>query len=257
MLLDSCANSRHLQPMVDSSAYEYAPEAYVQVGGVMIPEDAAVLTPAIRAAMLAGRFEAEESAQIPLIVRPGDHVLEIGAGIGFISTLLSRQRRVSSVLAVEANPHLIAYMARLHARNRVRKVRRLNAVLTNEPVASKTFYLRRDFWMGSLMPGPNPYEATVEVPTRNLDALLRDEAIGLIVCDVEGAEAFLFEGADLAGVDRVFVEMHDHITGLSGVARLFATLCRQGFVYDPRHSVGSVVLFQRLGKKDIVRPYSG
>lgn len=243
--------------MVDSPGYSYPPEAYLQVGGVVIPEDAAVITPAIRAAMLGGRFEAEESLQIPLIVRPGDRVLEIGAGIGFISTLLSRQRRVSSVLAVEANPNLIAYMERLHARNRVRKVRRLNAVLTNEPVASRTFYLRQDFWMGSLVPGPNPYLATVEVPTRNFDALLRDEGVSLIVCDVEGAEAFLFDGADLAEVDRIFVEMHDHITGLSGVARLFATLCMQGFVYDPRHSVGSVVLFQRLGTKDIVRPYAG
>jgi hypothetical protein len=31
----------------------------------------------------------------------------------------------------------------------------------------------------------------------------------------------------------------------------------QGFVYDPRHSAGSVVLFQRLGAEDIVRPYGG
>ena len=30
-----------------------------------------------------------------------------------------------------------------------------------------------------------------------------------------------------------------------------------GFVYDPRHSLGSVVLFQRLGEQDIVRPYAG
>lgn len=243
--------------MVDSRAISYAPEACLQVGGVLIPDDPAVITPGIRAAMLSGRFEAEESSQIPLIVRPGDRVLEIGAGIGFISTLLSRQRRVGSVLAVEANPHLLAYMERLHARNRVRKVRRLNAVLTNEAVPSKTFYLRQDFWMGSLMPGPNPYHATAEVPTCNFNALLREEGVSLIVCDVEGAESFLFDDADLGGVDRIFVEMHDHITGLSGVARLFATLCMQGFVYDPRHSVGSVVLFQRLGATDIVRPYSG
>ena len=79
-------------------------------------------------------------------------MLEIGAGIGFISTLLARQRRVARVVAVEANPHLIAYMTRLHALNRVRKVRRLNAVLTNEARPSATFYLRRDFWMGSLSP---------------------------------------------------------------------------------------------------------
>ena len=57
----------------------------------------------------------------------------------------------------------------------------------------------------------------------------------------------LFQGADLSGVDRIFLEMHDHVTGLSGVRGLFATLAGHGFVYDPRHSLGSVVLFQKLG----------
>ena len=103
------------------------------VSGVIIPEDPSVITPLIRQAMLDGRFEAEEASQIPAIVRPGDRVLEIGAGIGFISTLLARERRVARVIAVEANPHLLAYMTRLHGVNHVRKVRRVNAVLTNEP----------------------------------------------------------------------------------------------------------------------------
>jgi hypothetical protein len=111
--------------------------------------------------------------------------------------------------------------------------------------------------MGSLAPAPNPYIGTVEVPTLNLDRLLRDEGIDLIVCDIEGAETMLFKGADLSGVDRIFLEMHDHVTGLSGVRGLFATMAGHGFVYDPRHSQGSVVLFQRLGATDIVRPYAG
>jgi FkbM family methyltransferase len=242
--------------MIDSTAEEYTPES-LEAAGVIIPADPAVITPAIRRAILEGRFEAEEASQIPRIVRPGDRVLEIGAGIGFISTLLSRQRRVSRVVAVEANPHLIDYMSRLHACNRVRKVRRLNAVLTNEAKPTATFYLRQDFWMGSLAPTPNPYFGTVEVPTLCLDTLLRDECIDLVVCDVEGAETVLFNGADLSGVDRIFLEMHDHVTGLSGVRRLFATMAGHGFVYDPRHSLGSVVLFQRLGATDIVRPYAG
>lgn len=244
--------------MVDSLAYDFSPEGCLEASGVVIPPDPEVITPAIRTAILEGRFETAEARQIPRIVEPGDRVLEIGAGIGFISTLLARERRVASVLAVEANPHLIDYMARLHASNRVRKVRRLNAVLTCDMGAGRaTFYLRRDFWMGSLMAGPNPYVATVEVPTRNLDAVLREEAISLIVCDVEGAEAFLFEDADLSGVDRVFVEVHDHITGLSGVGRVFETLAAKGFAYDPRHSEGSVILFRRLRTPETLRPYAG
>ena len=61
----------------------------------------------------------------------------------------------------------------------------------------------------------------------------------------------------LDGVDRILVELHDHVTGLSGVGTLFRTLAAKGFVYDPRHSAGSVILFQRLGTRDIIRPYAG
>ena len=243
--------------MVELASASFPSEQCIDIGGVVIPDDPAIITPAIRQAILSGRFEAAEASQIPAIVRPGDRVLEIGAGIGYISTLLARERRVARVIAVEANPHLLAYMARLHGVNRVRKVRRLNAVLTNEPVESVTFYLRRDFWTGSVAAAPNPYHATVEVPAVSFDKLLRDEAINLVVCDAEGAEDGLFDGADLSGVDRVYLETHVHVTGLSGIRRLFAAMAEQGFVYDPRHSRGSVVFFQRLGDRDIVRPYAG
>lgn len=249
--------------MVDSQAVRFPSGEYdapqcLQAAGVLIPADPSVITPAIQAAILENRFETAEAAQIAGIVEPGDRVVEIGAGIGFISTLLSRERRVASVLAVEANPYLIGYMARLHARNNVRKVRRLNAVLDNAATPGvATFYLRHDFWMGSLMPGPNPYVGAIDVPTRNLSALLREEGASLVVCDVEGAETFLFDRADLGGVDRVYLEVHEHVTGLTGVGRVFATLAAQGFVYDPLHSCGSVVLFRRPRVPDIPRPYRG
>lgn len=243
--------------MVDPVAVQFARESSLSLSGVVIPEEPGVITPTIRQAIVEKRFEAAEARQISQIVEAGDRVIEIGAGIGYISTLLARERRVASVLAIEANPHLLDYMTRLHRRNNVRKVRRMSAVLTNAARDTMTFYLRADFWMGSLMPGPNPYLATVEVPTVNFDALLRAEAANLIVCDVEGAETFLFDGADLSGVDRVFVELHDHVTGLTGVGRVFASLAAEGLVYDPRHSCGAVVLFRRPSRPDIPRPYRG
>ena len=222
---------------------------------MQIPVNPAIITPNIKAAIETGNFEAEEAAELAQIIEPGDRVLEIGAGIGFISTLLDRQAAVERVIAVEANPDLIPYMEWLHQLNGVSKVERRNAVLTNDACKSKTFYLRTDFWMGSLAQGPNPYVDTVNVPTENFNALLAREQISIIVCDVEGAESFLFNDVDFCGVTRVYLELHDHITGLSGVRDLFRALVDQDFAYDPRHSSKSVVLFRKVEQNEVLRPY--
>lgn len=225
--------------------------------GVLIPASPAIITPAIAAAIENGQFEAEEASELPNIIEPGDRVLEIGAGIGFISTLLDRHSSVDKVVAVEANPKLMPYMARLHSLNGVGKVERRNAVLTNSAVDKMTFYLRHDFWMGSLAEGPNPYDDQVEVPTESLDALIKEEQISLIVCDIEGAEEFIFEDADLSSVTRVYLELHDHVTGLNGVRRLFKAMEQKGFAYDPRHSSKSIVLFRKTDEDEELRPYIG
>lgn len=242
--------------MAEIHPAHHAEPCHFLLRGVLIPDDPRIITPAIRSAILSGRFETEEADAVPGIVRPGDVVLEIGAGLGFMSTLLAREPATRRVIAAEANPELMNYMTSLHWENDV-TVERLNVVLTNQDRESATFYLRRDFWMGSLIEGPNPYLGTVEVPTRSLDGLLRAEGVTLVVCDVEGAEAFLFADADLSGVDRIFVELHDHVTGLKGVASLFAALGARGFSYDPRHSNRSVVLFQRVQENEVPRPYQG
>jgi FkbM family methyltransferase len=242
--------------MVESAELIREAAAALFLRGVTIPDDPAIITPSIRRAIASGLFEAEEAYAVPRIVRPGDVVLEVGAGIGFISTLLARERAVRRVIAVEANPRLIGYMAELHALNGVAVTRR-NAVLSNTPLPSMTFFLRRDFWMSSLMPGPNPFVGTVEVPTMSLNAVLRKERVSLIVCDIEGAETFLFDGADLSRVDRVFLELHDHVTGLKGVAAVFGALATAGFAYDPRHSTRACVLFQRIHPDEVPRPYDG
>lgn len=227
----------------------------LETSGVLIPFDPAIITGPIYSAIIENRFEQEEASELATIVEPGDRVLEIGAGIGFISTLLDRLPDVAHVVAVEANPDLLPFMETLHSLNRVTKVKRKNRVLTNDPCSAKTFYLREDFWMGSLSAEPNAYRATVNVQTESLDALISKEEISLIVCDIEGAEAFLFEDADLTPVDRVYLELHDHITGLKGIRRLFAAMDAKGFAYDPRHSSNAIVLFRRVMENEVLRPY--
>ncbi|MBL4806726.1 MAG: FkbM family methyltransferase [Rhodobacteraceae bacterium] len=224
--------------------------------GVSIPFDRRVITPPIEQAIRANLFEAEEAAQIPKIVSQGDTVLDIGAGIGFISTLLARQPEVERVVAVEANPDLMPFMAKLHDLNGVENIERMNVILTNDASSEMTFYQRKDFWMGSLMAGPNAFETRVQVKTSNLDRFLNDQKITLIVCDIEGAESVIFRDADLSGVDRLYLELHDHITGLKGIHAVFTQMGEKGFAYDPRSSSGAIVLFRRVQENEVLRPYA-
>jgi hypothetical protein len=111
--------------------------------------------------------------------------------------------------------------------------------------------------MSSLAPGPEPYVERIEVAHAGLSRLLGEERIDMVICDVEGAEASLFDGVDLSGVDRVYLELHDHLTGMEGIARVFATMAKAGLAYDPRGSAGQVVLFRRLRADAPRRVYRG
>ena len=229
--------------------------------GVRIPLDRRIVTPPIEAALRSGTYEADETRSLPDVVQNGDRVLELGAGMGFVSTILAKRTRAAKILAMEANPLLVAFMRQVHALNGVKKVETLNAVAgaggPERQGETARFYARPDFWMSSLSPEPYAYDRVYNVPMVSLNMLLRNENINMIVCDIEGGEAALLPEADLAGVDRVYVEVHDHLTGLSGVKKLFDGLSAKGFAYDQRHSRGSVVLFTKLGTVPDKRPYAG
>jgi len=238
-----------------------APTELLVASGVRIPLDRSIITPPIEAAVRSGDYEADETRSLPEVVREGDRVLELGAGIGFVSSILAKRTRAERIVAVEANPGLIPFIRRVHAINGVRGVEVINGVACVGPAPrdgeTASFYARPDFWMSSLSPEPYAYDAVHAVPMLSLDGLLRDNGITMIVCDIEGGEVALLPQADLSGVDRVYVEVHDHLTGLSGVKTLFDALSAKGFAYDLRHSCGSVVLFTKLGSVPDKRPYAG
>lgn len=228
-----------------------------ELDGVLIQAPSDVITPAIADALTSGAYEAEEARIVTRALKSHDRVLEIGSGLGFVTTLIARDPRVASLMAVEADPRLARRAAATLALNGCTGAETINAVLAPEASSGDmaVFYQRPDFWMSSMFETDVPYDRIVNVPVLSLNEMLRDRAITCIVCDIEGGEVDLLKGADLAGVDRIIVELHDHVTGLSGVSDLFDTMRRKGFAYDPRCSEGTVVLFRRLGHCADRRPY--
>ncbi|ARE39198.1 Methyltransferase, FkbM family [Rhodovulum sp. P5] len=220
--------------------------------GIKIELPPHLLTPPILEAISAGRYERLEANQLVRILRDGDRLLELGGGIGYLSSLASKTVKLESCHVIEGNPELVPIIAKTHALNAV------DAVVENAIALSRTgrldlvsaaqdevaFYLRTNFW-GSSLSDSSAYREKVTVPVRDMQGLLDGIHPSVVIADIEGGEVDIFDRLDLRGVRSVLLEVHKSVIGIEGIHRIFATLSREGLLYDPDCSVGAVVHFTR------------
>ena len=213
--------------------------------GIRVPFVPAIITPRIERPLRSGRYEGGEAAALRAILRAGDRVLELGAGLGVLSTVAAQAAGVECVTAIEANPDLIPIIRETHRLNGVTTVDLRGGVVTAEPGADLPFYIRSDFWASSMEPGSRPFVRKADVPRFPLPGLIADLRPTVIVCDIEGGELGLFDGADLSGVRAVVMELHPGVYGAEGQARVIAALARQGLHPAQGNADSTVRLFER------------
>lgn len=204
---------------------------YAAIGSVHFPLDYSVISPPIEGALAKGSYERAEVEMACAIVRPGDVVLELGAGLGYVSASIRHKTAAGRIVCYEANPHLISYIKKLHAVSRATGIDVRHAVVLVSPSsASISFHLHKDIWAGSL-PDFSDSTATlvVSVPTVRLHDVIAEVAPDVLVMDIEGAEIDILEADGLGSVRRMVVELHPDRYGSSGTNRAFAALKRHGF----------------------------
>lgn len=218
--------------------------------GVKFPDDPQFISPRVRESITMGRYESKEATQVEKLLKEGDRILEIGSGLGFISTIAARDPKTEDVLCYEADPRLISYIQSVHELNGIKKATVKNAALTTDlSLKELTFYVRKDFWGSSFSKNAGPYESTAIVQTQSFNDVLQQFRPTFIVCDIEGAELDLFFNASLSGVTRVLMEIHSKVLGRVGVKRLFDAMSARDFHYDEHHSHGSVILFSHVKRQ--------
>jgi FkbM family methyltransferase len=212
--------------------------------GVKLEIPNALLTDRLRDAFERGYYEAAEAEHVPGILQDGERVLEIGAGIGFVSTIAALTGKASKVIAVEANPALIPAIKRNHELNHV------DADVYNEILSAEEgvghLHVHPDFWASSLTDWEGARR--VEVRKTSLQRRLEEWRPTLIIVDIEGGEATLFDGVDLKGVSRIMLELHQEGIGRRGMKHVFDVLSAQGFHYDQWHSCKDVVTFTHVDR---------
>lgn len=221
----------------------------LETQGVKIPLNKDFITTKIERSIRKNRYELDEVTGTPKFIEKDDRVIELGAGIGFISTFLATQLGNSKILCVEADPQLCEFIETVHKLNGVEGIKVRNCVGLNDAgtEGSMKFYVREQFWSSSL-DDDEPYEKMVDVPSVKLTSLIKDFEANTLIVDIEGGEKDLFSPTDLTGIDKVFLEVHTRKIKRIGIRNCFDAMSAQGFAYDQQVSRGGSVLFRRIPK---------
>lgn len=222
-------------------------DAYVMSKGMKFPKDGHFITGKLRAALRDNRYEAKEADCVLKLVRDGDTVIELGAGIGFMSTLVATRRKIKSVFAFEANPSLIPYIESVHTANALTNAHVTHAIL-GKRAGSTDFYVRDNLLSSSMEPleGDTPDKTQkVKVDVLNAAHVFKEINPSILIADIEGAEATLLPQMDLSGLRGAMVELHPQYIGPEGVNAVFRAFMDAGLAYYARGSTHKVVCFRR------------
>lgn len=217
------------------------PEFAAECHGVKVP-DSPFLTPTRIERINAARYEGQEIAGALAVVRPGDKVLEMGAGLGLVGAVIAKNAKPAQVVSFEANPNLMAPIRALYQMNNLQDIIEVrNEVLISAPDAPQTlpFHLHNSY-LGSSLLDTRARGTLVDVPTASYAQLQAEYAPDVLLMDIEGGELEFLRHASLKGIRAIVIEFHPSIYGVPGMRECKGILERAGFAKLPAHCTRQV-----------------
>lgn len=197
--------------------------------GIWLPCNQPGITPGIARQIYFGEYESKEIAIISNTLSANDTVVEVGAGIGYVSAFCAQRIGNERVHTFEANPALIPLIEATHQRNGI-SPNVLNALLARGN-GECTFYVEPEFWASSATKISRNSKPIV-VPQRDLNEEFARLRPTFLIVDIEGGESDFFAYADLSGVNKICIDTHPGLLGNTGITTVVSSILNQGFVLD-------------------------
>ena len=201
----------------------------VTIRGVKVRTARDEIPKRIRSLLFKGIYETDECDLVESEVRPGDRVLEVGAGIGLVSLLATRICGQDNVLSCEANPDLESMIRENYRLNGWKPNLVMQAVTSN---GHHLEFFRSDNVFSSSVIDRGLAGDRIFVESIAVNELIGEHRPSIIVMDAEGSEVELMAAADLSQVRAVIVEMHPQIVGEERIASLVRDTEAKGFHFD-------------------------
>ena len=198
------------------------------LAGIRIPVMQA-LSDNICAAIYDGYYESAELSTFKTKLDKSDTVLEIGAGIGFLSSYCASQIGSENVFAYEANPQLEPLIRSVYSANGVHPNLKLGVL--GERVGQAKFYVTMDFWASSLSRPLAPCKELM-VPIYPLnEEILRINPTFLLM-DIEGGEYDLIKSIDFHTIRKISIELHTDVLGQARIDEIKSIMKEADFLID-------------------------
>jgi FkbM family methyltransferase len=200
------------------------------------------MSPRVERALSRGSYEREELRLIGEVLLADDIVLEVGAGLGLVSTYCAKRVGSSRVFAYEADPELEPCIRETYELNGVTPTLEMCAVSGQ---AGRVTLFRDKHFVSSSVVRRRVGAKPIEVPGKALSYIVEKVRPTVLIIDAEGAEREMFDGAQLEGVTRIVLELHDRVIGPLETDRVRASLAAVGFHQDQRLSSPEHLVLRR------------
>jgi FkbM family methyltransferase len=200
------------------------------------------MSPRVERAVSRGGYERDELRLIGMVLAPGDVVLDVGAGLGVISAFCAKRLGSTRVFAFEPDPDLEPRIRETYALNNVEPALEMCALRATS--GRVTIYRRKHLFTSSVV-SPSDGARSIEVPGKALSYVVERIRPTLLIIPVEGAEAEMFDRAQLPGVTKIILELHERAVGEVKARRVRGALAALGFKEDLRFSSREHLVLRR------------
>lgn len=197
--------------------------------GISLPARHPLIAPAIQKKIFFGEYEAKEVDIVEKRLEANDVVMEVGAGIGYLSALCAKRIGSDRVHAYEANPAMMEVIAETHRKNEV-SPRVVNAMMGRGSGVC-TLFVEEEFWASSTVTG-SAASRKVDVPQIDLNEEFDKIRPSFLIIDIEGGEIDFFKYATLDGLRKICIETHPGMTSNEEINAMLTGLIAKSFLID-------------------------
>ncbi|RCJ26006.1 FkbM family methyltransferase [Nostoc minutum NIES-26] len=219
--------------------YDWKKPQIVKIHGIAIPV-IDNLPRELQEALYAGTYEKYELKIVESQLQPSDIVMELGTGIGLVSSFCAKSIGNERVFTYEANPVLESVIRKTYALNNVSP--NLEMCMLGETAGEQTFYIAKGFWESSVIQHQTGLKP-INVPVKSFNEEVKKVNPSFLILDIEGGEYEFFTYANLHNIQKIAMELHKRIIGSEKAKFVKSKLIASGFQLNEKISFRGRELF--------------